>query len=63
VTCSFVIMTMAPNAKMAELHDRLPVILEQQDWSTWLGEAEGNSTVLMRPAPDPCRGVEGAGRH
>jgi putative SOS response-associated peptidase YedK len=39
VTRSFTILTTTPNAEMAELHDRMPVILEQQDWPTWLGEA------------------------
>ena len=29
----------------------MPVILDQQDWPTWLGETEGDHT-LMRPAPD-----------
>jgi putative SOS response-associated peptidase YedK len=40
------------NGEMEELHDRMPVILEEQDWSVWLGEAEGDSTALLRPAPD-----------
>ena len=26
---------------MAELHDRMPIILEPQDWPTWLVEGEG----------------------
>jgi putative SOS response-associated peptidase YedK len=42
VTRSFAILTTKPNAKMAELHDRMPVILEQQDWPIWLGEVEGD---------------------
>ena len=29
-----------PNAEMAELHDHLPVILEHQDLTIWLGEAD-----------------------
>ena len=33
-------------------HYRMPVILEQPDWPTWLGEAEGDHVALMRPAPD-----------
>ena len=37
---------------MAELHDRMPVILEEQDWPTWLGEFEGDSVALLCPAPD-----------
>jgi putative SOS response-associated peptidase YedK len=52
VTRSFVIMTTGPNAEMAELHDRMPVILEQQDWPTWLGENEGDPVAPLRPAPD-----------
>jgi putative SOS response-associated peptidase YedK len=49
-TCT--IMTTTPNIEMSELHDRMPVILDQQDWPTWLGEAEGDSAALLRPAPD-----------
>jgi putative SOS response-associated peptidase YedK len=51
VTRSFTIMTTAPNAEMAELHDRMPVILEQQDWPDWLAEVEGDYAALLRPAP------------
>jgi putative SOS response-associated peptidase YedK len=28
----------------------MPVILEQQDWPTWLGEVEGDPATLLRPA-------------
>ena len=41
-----------PNAEMEELHDCMPVILEQRDWPLWLGEAEGDHAALMRPAGD-----------
>ena len=37
---------------MAALHDRMPVILEQQDWPVWLGEAEGDQAALLRSASD-----------
>jgi putative SOS response-associated peptidase YedK len=49
-TRSFTILTTTPNTEMAALHDRMPVILEQQDWPVWLGEAEGDHAVLLRPA-------------
>jgi putative SOS response-associated peptidase YedK len=52
VTRSFTILTTMPNAEMSELHDRMPVILEAADWPVWLGEADGNYSALMRPAPD-----------
>jgi putative SOS response-associated peptidase YedK len=45
-------MTTMPNAEMSELHDRMPVILEEQDWPTWLGEAGHDHVALLRPAPD-----------
>jgi putative SOS response-associated peptidase YedK len=52
VTRSFTILTTTPNTEMAELHDRMPVILEQQDWPVWLGEADGDYAALLRAAPD-----------
>ena len=35
---TFTIIATSANRMMAELHDRMPVILEPQDWSAWLGE-------------------------
>jgi putative SOS response-associated peptidase YedK len=52
VTRSFTILTTTPNAEMADLHDRMPVILERQDWPTWLGGAEGDHGALLHSAPD-----------
>lgn len=49
---TFTIVTTDANAMMAELHDRMPVILEPQDWPTWLGEIEGDLAALLRPAGD-----------
>ena len=49
---TFAILTTAANATMSVLHDRMPVILEERDWPTWLGEAEGDAPALMRPAAD-----------
>src|SRR5262249_24785396 len=34
---SFTIVTTAPNALVAELHDRMPVILARHNWPAWLG--------------------------
>ena len=48
---TFTIMTTTPNAEMSDLHDRMPVILNKQDWPTWLGEVEGDCGELLRPAP------------
>jgi putative SOS response-associated peptidase YedK len=50
VTRTFNIITTNAIALMAELHDRMPVILESEDWPTWLGEVEGDPATLLRPA-------------
>jgi len=49
-TCA--IVTCAANAPMQRLHHRMPVILAQDDWPLWLGEAGHGAAPLMRPAPD-----------
>jgi putative SOS response-associated peptidase YedK len=40
------------NTMMTELHDRMPVILEQNYWLVWLGKVEGDLTALLKPAAD-----------
>jgi putative SOS response-associated peptidase YedK len=40
---------------MAEIHNRMPVILDDSDWPKWLGEepATGQELLaLLRPCPD-----------
>jgi len=51
---TFTILTGAPNAKLAALHDRMPVILPRDAWPAWLGEvpAEADGLLaLLRPCP------------
>lgn len=43
------VVTCAANQAMARIHDRLPVILEPEDWPLWLGEAGLGAARLMRP--------------
>jgi putative SOS response-associated peptidase YedK len=38
---SFAIVTTAANALLAEIHDRMPVILAPENWPVWLGEKAG----------------------
>ncbi len=52
VTRSFAIMTTRANATMAFLHDRMPVILEPDDWATWLDGPDNAAVALMRPAAE-----------
>lgn len=49
---SFTIVTTRANAFMAELHDRMPVILDPPHWSRWLDPASGDAAALLRPCPD-----------
>ena len=43
---SFAIVTTAPNALLAELHDRMPVILAPETWPAWLGEVPADAAQL-----------------
>jgi len=37
---------------MADLHDRMPAILDPSDWPAWLGEVEDDPTTALRPSGD-----------
>ena len=40
---------------MGELHNRMPVILDQADWPKWLGEepaTEEELLAMLKPCPD-----------
>lgn len=50
---TFTIITCAPNNAMEPFHDRMPVILDQAVWSTWLETANlEDAARLMQPCPD-----------
>lgn len=52
---SCTILTCAPNPTMAELHNRMPVVLGESDWPVWLGEDPAQPADLLdllRPCPD-----------
>src|SRR5271167_4834791 len=52
---SCTILTCMPNNVMAELHDRMPVILAKSDWPKWLGEeaaTDDELLALLKPCPD-----------
>jgi putative SOS response-associated peptidase YedK len=51
---SFTIVTTTPNALLAELHDRMPVILAPEAWPIWLGESPAGPEqlkALLKPYP------------
>lgn len=49
---SCAIVTTAANKAMAEIHHRIPVILTQNEWALWLGEAGKGAARLMKSAPE-----------
>ena len=52
VTRTFCIVTTAPNATMATIHNRMPLVLEAADWPAWLGEISAAAGALLRPASE-----------
>lgn len=49
---SFTIITTTPNDLMAEIHDRMPVILHQEDEARWLNpKTDSTLTELLKPYP------------
>lgn len=55
---SCAVVTTGATGKMAALHDRVPVILEPEDWPLWLGEAGHGAARLMRPIQDGVLGFK-----
>ena len=56
---TFTILTTAPNEMMADLHDRMPVILSRNDFAEWLEPAPLAPERLQRlTAPHPAAGME-----
>ncbi|KPQ05198.1 MAG: hypothetical protein HLUCCA12_15715 [Rhodobacteraceae bacterium HLUCCA12] len=49
-TCA--IVTCAATGDIAQLHDRVPVIVGPEDWALWLGEAGHGAARLMHALPE-----------
>ena len=49
---TFTIITTSANAMAAPVHDRMPVIIQREDWPIWLGEVVGHGVDLLHPPPD-----------
>lgn len=47
---TFAVVTCPPNAMMAKIHTRMPVILAPEDYARWLGE-EPDPRDLLKPFP------------
>jgi putative SOS response-associated peptidase YedK len=51
---TFLILTTTPNEKVAEIHDRMPVILAKKDEKKWLDSytTEEELTKILKPYPE-----------
>ena len=59
---TYCIITVEATGAVAEIHDRMPLVLEQADWPLWLGEVPGDPTPLLRPRSDDMLVVRPVGR-
>jgi putative SOS response-associated peptidase YedK len=55
---SAVIIVGAPNPLAAEIHDRMPVILEPEDYDTWLNSASSVDELRALLKPYPTEAME-----
>lgn len=46
------LVTTAANKAMSQIHHRMPVILQKDDWALWLGEAGHGAATLMRASDE-----------
>lgn len=46
---TFAILTTDANDLMANIHHRVPVVVERADWGKWLGEEGHGAALLMKP--------------
>lgn len=49
---SYTIVVTAANAFMEKIHDRMPVIIERENYDCWLTGAPDEAADLMQPAPE-----------
>ncbi len=47
-----VIITTTPNKEVAQIHDRMPVVIQPEDYETWLNGEVKAAAALIRPSPD-----------
>ena len=48
---SFAVITCPPNAVLAPIHTRMPVVLDPADYASWLGGSTEAALALCRPCP------------
>jgi putative SOS response-associated peptidase YedK len=54
---TYCIITVEATGAVAEIHDRMPLVLEERDWPLWLGEVPGDVSALLHPPPNDALAV------
>jgi putative SOS response-associated peptidase YedK len=47
---SFTIITTTANQLLRPIHERMPVVVEPENWPLWLGEVEGDPMKVLQPS-------------
>ncbi|WNM36825.1 SOS response-associated peptidase [Micromonospora halotolerans] len=55
---TFSVLTTAAVGELAEVHDRMPLLLPRERWASWLGAAAEPAELLAPPAPAWLAGLE-----
>jgi putative SOS response-associated peptidase YedK len=49
---TYCVITVEANRLIAPWHDRMPLVLEPEDWALWLGEERGDPSTLLVPVAE-----------
>jgi putative SOS response-associated peptidase YedK len=49
---TFSTITTDANQLLSSIQDRMPVVVEPENWPLWLGEVDGDPATLLRPAAE-----------
>jgi putative SOS response-associated peptidase YedK len=60
---TYCVITVPANVVVAPFRERMPLVLEPEDWSLWLGEIEGDPATLLRPVPEHVLSCTPVTRH
>jgi putative SOS response-associated peptidase YedK len=55
---TFCVVTVGPNAVMAPIHERMPVLLQKADWPAWLSPEADMARIVAMVCPAPAETVE-----
>ncbi|MGH9353865.1 MAG: SOS response-associated peptidase family protein [Terriglobia bacterium] len=51
---TYCIITVPASGALAEIHDRMPLVLNEPDWPVWFGETPGDPRLFYVPQLTLC---------